>query len=125
MGFLFLVILWFGVSVIIAIAASARGRNPLIWFLLPLIITPLLAALLLLVVGGGSNSTQPCPRCRETIKIGAKVCRFCGHELPDHQNDAPFPDTRLCLNCGYQVRRKDSRCPRCSTVIPPLTEEAA
>lgn len=27
------------------------------------------------------NDTQVCPRCAETIKAQAKVCRFCGHEL--------------------------------------------
>lgn len=26
-------------------------------------------------------TTMECPRCAETIKKAAKICRFCGHEL--------------------------------------------
>jgi hypothetical protein len=32
-----------------------------------------------------ADDTMPCPRCAETIKKAAKVCRFCGLEL----NPAP------------------------------------
>jgi hypothetical protein len=28
-----------------------------------------------------ASDTFDCPRCAETIKRAAKVCRFCGHEL--------------------------------------------
>lgn len=27
------------------------------------------------------DATQVCPRCAETVKAAAKVCRFCGHEF--------------------------------------------
>lgn len=32
--------------------------------------------------GGNGGDTMPCPRCAETIKQAALVCRFCGHEIP-------------------------------------------
>lgn len=30
-----------------------------------------------------SLTTMPCPKCAEDIKIQAKVCRFCGHDVTD------------------------------------------
>ncbi len=31
----------------------------------------------------GAGDTKICPRCAETIKLRAKVCRFCGQEFPE------------------------------------------
>ncbi len=31
--------------------------------------------------------TKVCPFCAETIKYAAKVCRFCGRELPDNSEN--------------------------------------
>ena len=33
---------------------------------------------------GPRDARMPCPECAESIVVGAKVCRFCGHRL-----DAP------------------------------------
>ncbi|MEO6708181.1 MAG: zinc ribbon domain-containing protein [Planctomycetota bacterium] len=30
---------------------------------------------------GNSGETKVCPHCAETIKLAAKVCRYCGHAL--------------------------------------------
>lgn len=35
-----------------------------------------------LLVGPDDGRTKRCPFCAETIKQAAKVCRFCGRELP-------------------------------------------
>jgi hypothetical protein len=29
----------------------------------------------------GSDGTRQCPHCAETIKIGARICRFCNREV--------------------------------------------
>jgi len=33
-------------------------------------------------MGDGPETTRECPFCAETIKAAAKVCRFCGRDLP-------------------------------------------
>ena len=39
---------WIGFSIVVAVAASARGRTGILWFLLSLLISPLIALLLVL-----------------------------------------------------------------------------
>ena len=44
------VLFWLGLTVLVGVLASSRGRNALGYMLLSLIISPLLAALLLLII---------------------------------------------------------------------------
>ena len=32
---------------------------------------------------------KKCPQCAETVKVDAKICRFCGHEFPEKVAAAP------------------------------------
>lgn len=83
---------WLGFSIAVAVAADNRGRSSIGWFFLALLISPLLAGLFLLASSNlknqppaGEDATidtgKACPRCAETVKTAAQVCRFCGHEF--------------------------------------------
>lgn len=81
--------LWFGLAVIIGIAASRRGRSGFGWFILAVFISPLLAGLLLLALGrpnalpvGPTPETHVrCPDCRELVLKDARRCKHCGITL--------------------------------------------
>jgi hypothetical protein len=60
------VIFWIGFSIIIWVMANNRNRSGLGWFLLSLIISPLLSALLLLVIG--KHTTEDEMKELESVK---------------------------------------------------------
>ncbi|WP_164897686.1 zinc ribbon domain-containing protein [Mesorhizobium sp. M6A.T.Cr.TU.017.01.1.1] len=96
-----LIAVYLGLAFIVGIAAqNYRGRRGTPWFLLSLIISPLLAGLLLLAskdkrpaavavtittseerVVNGPIYEKKCPECAEQVKVDAKICRFCRHEF--------------------------------------------
>jgi len=53
-----LLLFWFGLAIIVGIAANRHGRSGIGWFLLSAIISPLLAGLLLLAVGPKTTPFQ-------------------------------------------------------------------
>lgn len=97
---------WLIASIIVAVAAAARGRTGFGWFVLSLIISPLLSLILVLVLpslagdkvgqtlrsdSGELITTRThirCPTCKELIRADASKCRFCGEALVPQILDA-------------------------------------
>jgi hypothetical protein len=93
---------WFFVWVLLAVAvavfAARRGRSAVLWFVLALLLSPVLGLLFLAVsrdlsarpAGDGELPTAQtharCPACAEWVLPQAVRCRHCGAELtPDPQ----------------------------------------
>lgn len=84
-------LLWFTFAVICGVAASSRGRSGFGYFLLAMIITPLLCFLLIIAIGKtkqaeNQNAPTPethvkCPDCRELVLRDANKCKHCGCTL--------------------------------------------
>jgi hypothetical protein len=72
-------LLWFGLSIAIGAVAAGKDRSGFGWFVLSLVISPLLAGLFLLLVGDGRSSR--CPYCAERVKAAARICPHCKSEL--------------------------------------------
>jgi tRNA(Ile2) C34 agmatinyltransferase TiaS len=77
-----IVVIWIVVAIVAAIVANNKGRSGARWFFLCLLLSPL--AILVLLALPALN-TKVCPRCAETVKSAAKVCRFCGYEFPSNE----------------------------------------
>lgn len=88
------VFVWCVASVGVGLAATPRGRGSGSWFLIALVISPLLAILLLLALptkdeaertrarkNGEAGEFRKCPRCAEVVRREAVVCRFCHADL--------------------------------------------
>ena len=64
------------------LASREFGRSGVGWFLLALLLTPLVGLLLFLL----PHPRKRCPYCAELIQAKASICRFCGRSVP------PVPD---------------------------------
>jgi hypothetical protein len=97
--------LWIILSAVAGIVASSRGRNGPGFFVLSLVLSPLVGLLLAallpsrqrrVAIPGPEDLDTParinCPRCAESIAAAAKVCRFCGHELRQESAHTPMGD---------------------------------
>lgn len=125
MEWLVLVFFWLLFASLVGMIASGRGRSFLGWFLLAFLISPLLSLVLVLVLGKPAtlqrsdsviqDGGKVCPRCAESVKRAAQVCRFCGHEFPEAVEPVPAipsvseadpqPDSLYFHKCNGERRR--------------------
>ncbi len=90
-----LVLFWFGFSILCGVIGASKGRSGFLVFLAAIFLTPVLTLIYILAVPKHKNVDPPtssassvdiaCPKCAETIKRAAKVCRFCGLDLEAHR----------------------------------------
>lgn len=88
---LFIIVGWLVLSIVVAVAANARGRSAGGFFLLSLLVSPLIGLLAVVAMPAQESewdrqrrlsATRPCPQCAELVKREAQICRYCGHALP-------------------------------------------
>lgn len=78
------VFFWIGLSISVGMLAGKRGRGSGNWFVLSLLISPLLAGIFLLIADDlsrndtSSKTHAKCPACAELILREASKCKHCG-----------------------------------------------
>ncbi len=77
---LFIIFYLLCVFLVSVYATRVTRRRWWIWFLLALLITPLVTFLILLIAGKNRMKFKKCTKCFEVIKTEAILCRFCKSE---------------------------------------------
>lgn len=92
---------WFIGAIVVAIIAASRDRHAFGWFVLAVLISPLLAGILVLALGSpkraaAARAATPtpethvkCPECREFVLRDARKCKHCGTALIPVAEAAP------------------------------------
>ena len=85
---IFAIVAWVGLSLGVSAIASQRERDHVLWFLISLVTSPVLAILMLIAlpqqslevgsIESGRVKRVKCDQCAELILPDAKRCRFCG-----------------------------------------------
>lgn len=82
---------WLVLSCLVANLAFQRGRNAAGFFVLSLLLSPLVGFLVVLAIGPNpavleerrlrDGEMRRCPFCAELVREQAAVCRHCGRDL--------------------------------------------
>jgi len=84
---------WLIFAVVVGVVASSRGRSGFGWFLLAMVVSPLLAFIVVAFLPSlknapNSNTHAKCAMCAELILKEAIKCKHCGHVHAQSAADA-------------------------------------
>lgn len=102
---------WALLALLVGALASSFGRNGFGWFLIALVLSPLIGGIALLVAGKNgaaqrsSGPTIKCPECREEILQEARACKHCGHRLLPPETPEDVEVRRVAEEAALNKRR--------------------
>lgn len=93
------IVIYLALCVAVGAVANSRGRHGPGWFLVSLLISPLIAVIIVLIMPTAhpadlaraqvdSEPQKRCPYCAELVNFRAIKCRHCGSEL-ELESDTP------------------------------------
>ncbi len=66
---------WLVLSILVAVYANSKGKSGILYFILAVVLSPLLGFLIALI--SGDDTKKKCSNCGQNIDKSAKVCPYC------------------------------------------------
>ena len=87
------IIIYIIFAVLVGVYASSKGRTGFGFFLIAMILDPIIGLIIALVISPvnkivdqnalSTGEFKKCPRCAELVKAEASLCKHCGTELSE------------------------------------------
>ncbi len=80
---------WFIFAILVGVYAGGKGKSSFLYFILSVILSPLIGFLIALVSGDDEDGLvkqgkkRKCPNCGELIRTEAKICSFCNSKIEE------------------------------------------
>jgi hypothetical protein len=84
-----IILFWLILAGVVGWLATTRGKGFWTYFLLSVLLSPLIGLIILLVTGGDGQQRAACWQCKEKVVVGASKCPHCGAGLTWNQPAAP------------------------------------
>ncbi len=95
---------WIVLSILVAVFANSRGKSGILYFLICILLSPLLGFLIVLV--RGDSTKKKCDKCGQKIDISAKVCPFCNTKISSASNEYNENKTEKGFNYKLSITEK-------------------
>lgn len=82
---------WLVLSILVAVYANGRGKSGVLYFILAVLLSPLLGFLIALI--SGDDSKKKCSNCGQNIDKSAKICPFCKADI--NASSSTKKDTKI------------------------------
>ena len=119
-------LIWVISGLIAGYLYQQRGRSQGTGFLGGLLLGPIGLVLAFL----SPTTLIKCPHCAERVQPGAKICRYCGRDIPPASHprrpNALLPAKQVlshvtCPGCGAENKARSHTCIECGARIPAKT----
>ena len=95
---------WIILSILVAVFANSRGKSGILYFLICILLSPLLG--FLIVLFSGDSTKKKCDKCGQKIDISAKVCPFCNTKISSASNEYNENKTEKGFNYKLSITEK-------------------